>query len=552
MERRRSLFPWALRSHRTGMVAWGLGLAASIAATGPAYVATAKAAGQTVAQLGTAAQGLASSLAFLTGPLDRLDTVSGYVSYKIFPTATIMLAIYGALMGAQMLRGAEAKGWFDLWFAAGRTRAQITRDRIAAFLVTLVVITVCVYIGTVLDGVASQESMVSTGLGQCLAVALVAVFSFSLSFALSQFFVAPRTASALTSGYLVAAYFIANIYNSIGPLYFLHWLSPFYWYMQMRTLVPGKSFDILAMLVLVLGSAVTLGVGAILALTRDANAVSIPGIERTRPADHRFRPSRMWRRNLWMNWITEQPIAVVAWCFGVGAFTLVMASIVPAALKVYTQAGGNLRKLIETAGGATTPGAVLALLMTFAALLVAGFVVFQVARWASDATQQRNDAIFTQPVSMLRFVSARMTTIVLLTAAVAATSVAGTWIGALMGGYEVKVNGLARVLGDTVLFGFAVGGLGLLLVTIFRSGLATGVLGGLLILSYFLDVLKALFGWPEWVLHASVFNAFSAPGSNAPYLASPAWGDVLFLLLLGILGAGLSWEILRRGIRVTA
>ena len=550
-KRSNSLYRWALRSHRTGIIAWGAGLAISITVTAAAYPVAAKAAGQTVAEMGRVAQTIGGSLAFLTGPLDRLDTIAGYVSYKVFPMTTVLLAIYAALMGAQVLRGAEAKGLFDLWFATGHTRAAIARDRILAFLTALSVILVCIYIGTVLGGVATGESMVSGAVGQCFAVGLVALFAFALSFLLSQFFVTTRTPSAITSAFLVATYFLANIYQSLGPLRFLHVLSPFYWYLQMRTLIPGHQFDAVAMLVLLMTSLIMVAAGLRLSLSRDATGVTISAVERTHPPDYAFRPSRLARRTLWMNWIAEQPVALISWCLGIGLFAFVEAGLVPSALRLISQVQGPLRKLIASSGGVASPDTYLSLLMTFSALLVAGFTVFQVARWAGDATAQRNDAIFTHPVSMVGFVASRMLSMILLVACVSLAAIAGTWAGSAAGGYSIHWDGLARVFGDTVLFGFGVGGLGLLLVTAFRSGTATGVFGGFLVLSYFLDLLVSLFSWPSWVLRASVFHSFNA-GLDAPYLAVPALADILLLAIMGIVGATAALELLRRGIRVTA
>src|SRR5579862_8468681 len=119
--RSRSLIPWALRSHLVGMIGLGGGFGALVAIMAPAYVAAAKALAGGLQALASATLPIAQSFEFLTGPVDRLDTVGGYLSYKIYPDIALLIAIYAAIQGTQVIRGSETKGIFDLWFAAGRT-----------------------------------------------------------------------------------------------------------------------------------------------------------------------------------------------------------------------------------------------------------------------------------------------------------------------------------------------------------------------------------------------------------------------------------------------
>jgi hypothetical protein len=123
--RSRSLVPWALHSHRNGAITFGAGLALLVAITGPSYVAAAKAIAGGLQTLGAQAGPIAQQFAFLTGPVARLDTVGGYLSYKVFGTISLIVALYAAVQGAQIVRGSESKGLLDLWFAAGRSRSEM-------------------------------------------------------------------------------------------------------------------------------------------------------------------------------------------------------------------------------------------------------------------------------------------------------------------------------------------------------------------------------------------------------------------------------------------
>ncbi|HEY6471126.1 MAG TPA: ABC transporter permease subunit [Candidatus Dormibacteraeota bacterium] len=528
------------------MLVIGLGFGASVAGLAPAYVAAAKAISGGLQALATAALPFARSFQFLTGPVDRLDTVGGYLSYKIFPDIALLIAIYAAIQGAQVLRGSEGKGIYDLWFAAGRSRNAILRDRVAGFVIALTGIVALLFVFTVIGGALSGVQFPLQALGQCVAVGFVGLVSFSLGLLVSQFVQAARTASGVTAGYLVASFFVANMFDHLGALTFLRYLSPFYYYLSARTLA-GTSFDVASMVTLVIASLVAGAVAWWLYLRRDIGGVSLARVHHSRPADFTFRPSAIWHRTLWLNWIAEQPIGIAAWVFAIAAFTATEAAVVPAAIRIVNDSGGTFEKFLERHGGLLSAGQYLSFFLTFTAFLVAGFVVAQVARWASDATQHRNDVVLAQSVSMGRLLLERTATVLVLAALIGLAVVAGTFVGSRIGGYTVDGAGLLRTFLDVVLLSFAIGGVGLLAVTVLRSAAATGVTGGLLIACFLLTTVAGLLSWPGWASRASVFDAF-----GTPYLSVPRTGSLIYLVVLGAGGTFVAYLAMRRGMRIVA
>src|SRR5450631_357763 len=103
-QRSRSLTPSAIGSHLAATLAFGMGLAVVLAVTAPAYSEAAKAIAGGLNALAIEATPVAKSFQFLTGPADRLDTIGGYLSYKVFPSITLLLAIYAAIQGSQLIR----------------------------------------------------------------------------------------------------------------------------------------------------------------------------------------------------------------------------------------------------------------------------------------------------------------------------------------------------------------------------------------------------------------------------------------------------------------
>ncbi len=542
--RRRSLVPWAFRSHRIGMLALGLGFGALVAILAPAYVTAAKALAGGLQALATAALPVAQSFEFLTGPVDRLDTVGGYLSYKIYPDIALLVAIYAAIQGTQVIRGSESKGIVDLWFAAGRPRTAIFRDRVIAFLAALTGAVILLYILTVAGGAAAGVQLALPALGQCVAVGLVGFVGFAVGLFASQFFSAARTAAGLTCAYLVAAFFVANLYNQLGALTFLRYLSPFYYYIQARTLA-GITFDTAAMAALLVGGLAFGGAALWLFLRRDAGGVILLRDRHSSPVDYTFRPSLLWRRYLWLSWIAEQPLGLASWALGIGAFAAVEAAVVPSAIRLVNTTGGQLRQTLAKHLAALTPSQYLSFFISFTALLAAGFMVAQVARWASDATQHRVDVVLTQPVSMSRFITERAVSVVFLAAVIGLSVVVGTWIGTVIGGYPASAGGLLRTLLDIVLLGFAIGGVGLVATAVLRSSAATGVTGGILVVCFFLTTVAGLLAWPSWTSRPSVFDAF-----GTPYLSWPVVGSLVYLAALGVVGSLMAYLAMRRGMRI--
>jgi ABC-2 type transport system permease protein len=543
--RGRSLVPWAIRSHRSGALGLGLGLGLLVVITGPSYVAAAKAIAGGLQTLAAQGEPVARQFAFLTGPVERLDTVGGYLSYKVFGSVALLVALYAAVQGAQVIRGSEAKGLVELWLSTGRTRSQLLGARTLSFALVLAAIVAAIYAGTGLSGVLSGEQLWGAALGQCLAIGLVGGCAFAMAAVVAQFVRSARTAAAVASVYMVTAYFIANLADSLGGFAFARFLSPFFYYQQARTLVPGVALDGTAMAVL-LGATLILALAAWrLQLLRDVGGVVLAWERRARTPAYVFHPSRVVRRWLWLSWIWEQRLGVISWSAGIFALTAIETAVIPTALRLIRSDSGTLAKLARSA--ALTEDQYVAFVIAFAVIVVAGFAVYEVGHWAGDASQHRTDAILAQPVSIRRFVAERTASLVVMTAMLAGALVLGAMAGAALGGYTLDSSGLLRSVVVTALFGVAVGGVGLLAVAALRSSAATAGVGALLVACFFLTTISGLLHWPAWSNWPSVFNAV-----GSPYRAWPPPGDLAYLGALALVGAVAAYAVMKRGRRIDA
>jgi ABC-type transport system involved in multi-copper enzyme maturation permease subunit len=252
------------------------------------------------------------------------------------------------------------------------------------------------------------------------------------------------------------------------------------------------------------------------------------------------------RRTLWLGWIAEQPVAIASWFIGIAAFTAMEAALVPQAMHLL-DSNANLTKFMAQHGGILTSDQYVGFLMTFTGVFAAAFTVSQVARWVGDAVDHRNDVLLTQPVSMARLLVERAVALVWVSAFIGLAVVMGTLTGAAIGGFSVHLDGVARTFGDIVLLCFAVGGVGTLAATVFRSAAATAVIAGILVASFFLTTIVSLFSWPAWASRPSVFDAF-----GSPYTSMPGTGSLIYLAGLGVIGTAAAYLAMRRGLRVVA
>lgn len=545
--RRTSLFGWSLRSHRTGVLGWGGGIGLLLLITSPAYVVTAKAVAGGIATLGREAEPVARSFAFLTGPPDRLDTIGGYLSYKAFTISILALAIYAAVEGAQVVRGAESRGLMDLWIATGMPRATVVRHRLLALAVALGAVMLLVYCGSVIGGGLAGENLLAAAVTQSVMSALVLLFFFALSLLISQFVVSARSAAVASAGIAAVSYVVANTATSLGPFGFLRFLSPFWYYLETRSLVPGLAIDWPAFAVVAGAVTVVIVVATRLVMLRDIGGVILARVRPPHRVRYDFHPSRLRERWLWSSWVAEQRLSTAWWFAGLAGFVTLEVSLVPQAITLLRNDSGRLGKLLARNPQLLTTETYLSYLTSFAAMVAAGFAIYQVGRWVGDATHHRIDAVLAAPVPTGRLILERAVSLVILAAALGSAVLAGYWVGTLLGGFSFSVAGVLRTVADIVLLCFAVGGVGMALVTVLRSGAAIGLITMLVVGCFILTTIAGILNWPSWASSASVFEAF-----GTPYTGFPALGQVVYLLALGLGGMAVAEVAMRRGARTAA
>jgi ABC-2 type transport system permease protein len=528
----------AFWAHRRGLIAWGLGGLIFLLFIGWGYaVAVARLEGGAKA-LGAAALPLAEALHALVGRPVRLDTFGGYLSWRVLSIAPLLLGIYAAIQGARVVRGEEERGVVDQWLAAGWSRSAIVRDRAVAFALVLATVALTyglgLWVAAAINGVPDPAgAAIWTG----AEISLTAGVFFALALLLSQLIGAARTASGLAAAVMVALYVVTNLADSLGRLAVLRFASPFYYYRQSRPLIQGMDVSLSATGALA-GTFIGLtALAAVAFVRRDCGAGLF---RRRRPQQQEApRPLRLGSpvmRSLWTTGLREQPIGLLAWSFGIGAYMVLNVSIAPAVADVARQFLGRLLP----PGGAVTDEYLSRAVFTFAALLLGAFVIAQASRWEGDLRHGRVEMALSCPISRVRLVAERLLALAVAVALVVAAIAAGILLGAQSAGISLHGGPLLRALAMMALFAFALGGLATLLAG-WHPGLTVPVLSCVLGAALVVILLQTLFAWPDWVAHLSLLESY-----GLPYTAAPKASHLMTLVGLGVGGTALGMLVTQR------
>ena len=537
----RNLATASLWSHRVAIAAWSAAVAVVMVVFAYSFRGMAQGFEGGAAGFAAAAQVTAEGMRPISGPAFRLDTYAGYVTYHNVGMWALVLAIYASIQGAQALRGLEERGTLQLYVAASSRQSVITA-RVIGFLAAMVFIALGTGTGMALGLLAGGEAGWISGYGLAAEITLTALVFYALALAVSQLTRSARASAGAVSAYAVAAYLLTNMYEQLGSLSVLRFGSPFFYLLQSRfVMVIGRHADLAGTIVLVVAA---IGFGAIawpLFQRRDLDAVAmrLPFARRHREWSLQLR--RPSERSLWAMFVREQWLSLLAWAGGGAILVFLYLRIFPQVRQMWEESD-IVKALISVAGGKSLVAGYVSLTVGFVAILAAAFAVVEAGRWLGDRAAGRDEMYLAAvPVSRLRLNLERWLALVIGVMAISFGALAGLLAGAAAAGESLDVEGVVRTGADIVLIGIAVGGLSAAVAAWLRSGLALGVLGGVLALSYLLTVLRPLFKWPEWSAHLSVFDAF-----GYPYTGVPAPLGMAILTVMGVAGAAIAATVSAR------
>lgn len=477
------------------------------------------------------------ALRLLRWPADRLDTLGGYLTYHNVFLYTLALSLYAAVQGARAVRGSEESHALEDVLAAGWSRAAVVRDHALGFLAVLVVVTAGVGAGTAVSLYAAGAPDVTGAFVTLAGSGLAALAAYGLGMLSGQLLGSSRSAAGVSALLLTALYVVTNVWDEVGPLGLLRFVSPFWYATSLRAMVPGSDVDPRAALALVAMAAALLALATVAFERRDYGAA----LWHAGPARAPRRAAPVQRPALhswWTATLLRTRSALVVWTVSTFLWAWVMVALEPTVMRAWEAFKDYLG---GTAPSSATPAdQYIAFTGDIITPVVAAYVVSQAAGWVADLEQGRVEALLAGPVSWTRLVRERVVATLVGTAAITAGGVAAVVIGGARVDVPLHADGLARMALGCLLFGGAVAGVCAVVVAVARTGPAIPVIAVFLAGSYLLGLMAPMLDWPDWVARLSVFTAL-----GHPYLEWSSTVGTLVLLVLfvpGVLLAGVLSE----------
>jgi ABC-2 type transport system permease protein len=450
---------------------------------------------------------LPQALRGLLGEPINIETLGGFLSWRVGNTLPVVLGLWSVLALSGTLAGEAAKGSLDLLASTPQSRRLIAMQKLAGHVTALAGAMLLFAVVVWLAGLAfavlpGDEIAFSSAIGQALLYGVLMLAAGSLSFAVAPFVGRTRAMAfgliALFAGYLI------NSYASLSPV--IDALTPLSWYSwtaQHRPLAGVTDWPSLGLLAGV--CAALLAVGVVAFERRDIGDstalrwLRLPSL----PAG----TGGPFRRQL-----SDRTGIAIAWGVGIGLYAMLIVASADAFAESIASIP-QIAALIEVVYPGidiSQPSGILQLtFFGFGSFILGLAAASFVGAWSSDETGGRLAVVMSAPISRVHWmlssgagVMAAIGVMVLVLGLLLAAAVAAQSgeIGAPLGG--VAILGLASAAFAGV--GLAVGGL-------VRASLAAPVTAGLVIATFLLDTLGAALDLPDAVLDLSLYQHLGQP-----------------------------------------
>lgn len=442
----------------------------------------------------------------LLGEPIRIETLGGFMSWRVGNTLPVMLGIWSVLALSGTLAGESRRGSLDILVSMPRSRRSIAIEKLAAHVVSVALAMVIAALLTAAAGLLGtlpgDAVTVGDAFAQFALIGLLMLLPGVIAFAAAPVLGRGRAAGL---GFVVLfAGFLAPAYADTSPVMAaLEPLSPFAWTAGHRPLagrtdwLPVGGLAVLVLVVALAGVAVfeRRDLGRTVAL----RWFRLPGL----PAG----TSGPFTRQL-----ADLAGGAIGWGIGLGAYGVVIA----ASADAFAAAIGGLPQMAAIMAALypgvdiSQPSGVLQIaFFSFGSLLAGLAAASFVAAWAGTETSRRLDLVLSTPASRagwaVRSAAGTMAAIVIMVLIVAVMIAI-----AIAGQGEAFVEPVVG-LGVLGLYAAAIAGVGLAVGGFVRADFAAPVAGGLAIGSYLLELIGSILRFPDWLMSLSLSHHFGQP-----------------------------------------
>jgi ABC-2 type transport system permease protein len=524
----RTVFVTTAKRAARGGVLWGAVFGALIASSATTYVSAFPDAASRAAVAAT----LEGNRGFeaLFGIIRGVDTVAGYTAYKTLYSMIVLGAIWGLLTSTRLLRGEEDAGRWELYLAGRTTRGGAAGQAAAGLGVGVLLIWV---LAGSIAAAAGADAKVGIGVSAAFylagAGAASAAMFVGIGLLVGQLAANRHTANVIGAAVIAGSYLVRMVADSAPEFGWLRWASPFGWVEELR---PLTGSDPVAWIPIVLFVVLCSSAAVVLAARRDLGAAAIGG--------RAAQPARtlLLGGEAGLTLRLTRP-ATLAW-LGAMAVTGLVFGLVAEAAGSAMQATNGFQQAIQRLGG-TAPAVVsyLGFVFVFAAGLVAIAVAGQIASARSEEAAGHLDNLLVRPVARWRWLGFRLALGAAVVVVASALVGVMAWVGGAGSHTGVSFGQLLKAGLNVSPPAIFILGLGGLAFGLWPRG-AIGVVYGLVVWSFLVETLSAIFDSNHWLRDTSPVLHIAPVPAAEPNLTAAAWllGLGLVAALGGILAFG--------------
>jgi ABC-2 type transport system permease protein len=507
----KNIYLKTLRDNRWSILIWGLVSAGLLQSIIQAYNSFFS--GGNFNQQVAEVEKLYSSLSILLGKVYDLNTVAGFVDARFINLMPILLGIFALLAGSGIIRGEEEKNSLDLLLSTPHSRPSVILQKAGAFFTVLLAINLIAYVGLI-AGFASLNKPVpyAEGALALLGVTLISGFFFAVSLMLSQM-MSRKAAAGWTGGILAGTYVVNNLVNNVPSLDWLHYFSPFYYYNLSKPLAVSVGTNWVSYVVLSGLIVPLIGLAIWMYHQRDQNNVfSFFASNNVKAVVKAQQPKSIWLANYFAYSVRSMLIGAIIWGLAVSAYVALMLSVFK---DVRTEIvnllnSSDLYKNLGFSGFGDNSSLLGLLFFTFLVIIVAAYAVTQVGSWTSEETDGKLELVLSAPLPRWRLLLGRFFATILMSALVIGIVATTLTIGVIIGGIELDAFRIFEAFFGLWVLCIVVAAAGYIMAA-FQPGLAVSILGGLVILSYIVQLFGQLLKLPKWLVNLSIFTQYGEP-----------------------------------------
>lgn len=459
----------------------------------------------------------------ITGEARRLDTVGGWVSWRMFGMMIILGAIWGLLTATRHIRKEEDAGRWELLLAGQTTRRHATAQALGGLAIgwlALWAVTAAftVWAGSRPDvGFSASDSLLYATAATASAALFLAIGALT-----SQLGATRRQANGLAAAILAISLLVRMLADSVSGLGWLRWLSPLGWVENLHPFTGSQPLALLPIGLLTVGAA---GLAVALAARRDLGTALLARHE-TVTADTRLldSPARLAiRLERWVALAWIAGLALLGLIFGVVARSAIGASSVNKSIEQsVARLGGH------HAGAAT---AWIGYEFLFIATLVAVAAVGQISAMRGEEADGQLDNLLARRLNRSVWAVGRLGVGAALVIAVGLAAGIGGWIGVASRSSGVAIGAMLQAGINMMPAAVFVLGLGMLLFALVPR-LAAPLLYLLVLWSFVIEIIGSSITSNRLLLDTALFSHLGPVPA-----ASLNWTAISVLTGLGIIAA---------------